>query len=104
MTITLITAVLMCAAIWSVLCRLSQMQHGVTQPLVFVQHLALGLGLACGLFLPMASSKLALAAGVLVYLLASAGRWRHGAPQGTETGPGQFDPDPWFAQSRERAE
>ena len=86
MTETLITAVLLCAGIWSVLCRLSQMQHGVTQPLIFAQHLMLGLGLAGGLLLPMQTSKMVLAAGVVAYLVGSASRWRHGAPAGTASG------------------
>lgn len=101
MTLILITALLLCAGIWSVLCRLAQMQHGVTQPLIVVQHLVLGLGLAGGLLLPMQISKLALALGVVAYLLGSTGRWRHGAPAGTANAMGDLHGQSWPPLSSE---
>ena len=83
MTITVCTALLLMAALWSVLCRVNQMQRGVTDPAVFGSHLVIGLGLAGGLFLPGEPGKFALALGVAVYLLAGAWRWRYAAPPGT---------------------
>lgn len=76
------TAAIIVAAIWSVLCRVNLMQRGHTKPIVFWQHAALAMGLACGLFLPPQYAKMAMATGVLVFLAAGASRWRHGAPQG----------------------
>lgn len=83
MTITVCTALLLMAALWSVLCRVNQMQRGVTDPAVFGSHLVIGVGLAGGLFLPGEPGKFALALGVAVYLLAGAWRWRYAAPPGT---------------------
>jgi hypothetical protein len=83
MTITVCTALLLMAGLWSVLCRVNQMQRGVTDPAVFGSHLVIGLGLAGGLFLPGEAGKFALALGVAVYLLAGAWRWRYAAPPGT---------------------
>jgi len=77
------TAAILIAAIWSVLCRINLMKHGETKPGVFWQHAALAMGLACGLFLPPPLAKTAMALGVLVFLLAGANRWRFGAPEGT---------------------
>lgn len=95
MTITIITAAFLVAAIWSVLCRLAHMRPGRTQPVVFWQHLVLGLGLAAALLLPPDAGKLALSCGVALFLLAGATRWRYAAPPGTETGSGDFDSRPW---------
>lgn len=91
MTVSIITAALLVAAIWSVLCRFARMDPARTQPVVFWQHLVLGMGLAAGLLLPVAAGKMAMAAGVAVYLLAGAARWRYAAPPGTETGHGELD-------------
>lgn len=91
MTMTIITAALLMAAIWSVLCRLMQMQPGRTQPAVFWQHLVLGVGLAAELLLPNSVGNMAMAFGVAYYLITGAPRWRYAAPPGTETAPGQLD-------------
>lgn len=85
------TAAIIIAAIWSVLCRINLMQHGSTKPIVFWQHAALAMGLASGLLLPPPYAKTAMALGVLVFLLAGAGRWRFGAPEGT-TKPEPIEP------------
>lgn len=83
MSVDLLTAFALLAALWSVLCRVNQMQRGVTDPGVFWSHAALGLGLAGGLFLAGSLGKLSMAAGVTIYLLAGAWRWRYAAPTGT---------------------
>ena len=83
MEVELMTAAIIIAAMWSVLCRINLMKHGTTKPAVFAQHAALAMGLACGLLLPPPYAKLAMSAGVLVFLLAGSKRWRFGAPQGT---------------------
>jgi hypothetical protein len=83
MTVQLLTAGLLVAALWSLLCRVNQMQRGVTDPAVFAAHLVIGVGLAGGLFLPGSLGKLSMALGVALYLLAGAWRWRYAAPTGT---------------------
>ncbi len=96
MTIEVLTAMLLLAALWSVLCRVNQMQAGVTDPAVFGAHLIIGLGLAGGLFLPGAAGKFAMSLGVALYLLAGAWRWRYAAPDGTrlDSTPGALDEAP----------
>lgn len=96
MTIDVLTAMLLLAALWSVLCRVNQMQKGVTDPAVFGAHLVIGLGLAGGLFLPGPAGKFAMALGVALYLLAGAWRWRYAAPAGTrlDSAPGALDEVP----------
>lgn len=96
-TLNIITAALLMAGIWSILCRFARMQPGRTQPVVFWQHLVLGLGMAAALLLPPYAGKLAMAFGVAAFLLAGAPRWRYAAPPGTETGPAEFDSRPWQA-------
>lgn len=81
---TIISLVLILAATWSVMCRVNQMQHGVTKFVVFAQHAALGLGLVGGLVLPPEWGRVSLAGGVFLFLLASSKRWHHQAPPGTE--------------------
>lgn len=83
-TADMLTAGLLAAAAWSVLCRIYHMQIGVTRFVVVLQHAALGLGLFGALVLPPPWAKLALSAGVAAFLLASAGRWRLGAPADTQ--------------------
>lgn len=83
MTVEILTAALLVAALWSLLCRVNQMQRGITDPAIFVAHLSIGLGLAGGLFLPGGVGKLSMALGVALYLLAGAWRWRYAAPNGT---------------------
>lgn len=78
---------LLTAAMWAILCRVNQMQRSVTRGIVFWQHAALGLGLICGLVLPAEWARVALAAGVLLFLLGSSARWKDGAPAGTEKEP-----------------
>lgn len=103
MSVQMITAVLLLVALWSVLCRINQMQRGVTAPGVFSSHMVLGLGLAGGLFLPGQLGHLCVALGVALYLLAGAWRWRHAAPPGTrmDSAPVAFDATP-MQQHRER--
>lgn len=94
MTVTIITAALLLVAFGSLLCRFARMEPGRTQPVVFWQHLVLGLGVAGALFLPPDIGKMAQAFGLAVYLMAGAARWRYAAPPGTETGAGDFDSRP----------
>jgi len=91
MEANLMTAAIIIAAIWSVLCRINLMKPGETRPVVFWQHAALAMGLACGLLLPPPYAKTAMALGVLLFLLAGASRWRFGAPEGT-TKPDPINP------------
>ena len=83
MMIDVLTAALILAALWSVVCRVNQMRHKVTDPGVFLAHLVIGLGLMGGLMFPGAPGKLSMALGVAMYLLAGAPRWRYAAPAGT---------------------
>lgn len=93
MTIQLLTAALLLAALWSVLCRVNQMQHGVTVPGVFAPHLVLALGLLGGLLAHGELAKLSLAVGVAGFLLGGAWRWRYAAPPGTrlDSAAGELD-------------
>jgi hypothetical protein len=92
MTVEIITAGLLLAGLWSVLCRVNLMQHGRTAPLVFMQHALLGIGLFAALVLPVPLAKLAMAAGVCAFLVMGAARWRYAAPQWTETADGDLGP------------
>lgn len=83
MTAGTLTLALTLAAVWAVLCRINALQAGVTESRVFVQHAALGLGLFASLLLPAEWGRVALAAGIVVFLAIGASRWRHGAPAGT---------------------
>ena len=92
--IYVVTAAVLVAAMWSVVCRLNAMQHGVTDPVVFRQHFVLGMGLAAALVLPAPMAKLSLAMAVLCWLWLAAPRWRRGAPDGTRSDHGGFDDAP----------
>lgn len=91
--------------IWSLLCRIATMQPVRTRVSVFLQHgvLAVCMALAGASVIDLAWLRsmgagnwlidllgvpnigtTALMAGVVVYLLMSAPRWRHGAPAGTD--------------------
>lgn len=71
-------------ALFSVIARIGRMHQGVTRIKVFLQHLALGVGLLSALFLPPHYGLLALALGVQIFLSLGSHRWRHGAPLDTE--------------------
>lgn len=83
MTVEVVTVACLAAAIWSLLCRVNMMELGVTRPGVIVGAAVLLLALFAALILPASIAKAALAAGVLAYLLAGAGRWREGPPPET---------------------
>ncbi len=83
MTAGALTLAFILAAVWAVLCRVNAMQHGVTRWPVFAQHAALGLSMVAALLLPAEWGRTSLAAGVCVFLLMGAHRWRNGAPAGT---------------------
>ena len=70
------------AVLWSCLCRVNQLQAGVTRPAVFWQHAALAAGVGAALLLPAHWGRLALLGGLLVFMAAGAWRWRRGAPDG----------------------
>lgn len=95
-----ITAAVLVAALWAIICRLNAMQQGVTEPTVFRQHFVLGMGLAAALVLPAPLAKFALALAVLCWLLMAAPRWRDGAPDGTRTDHGDLDEVPEPALGR----
>ncbi len=82
MEIKLMTAALLVAALWAVICRINHMKHRVTKDSVFLQHSALAAGLLGALILPAEYAMLALASGVTVFLLVGAARWKDGAPKG----------------------
>lgn len=84
---SVITGLLLAAAIFSILCRLRRMKPHVTQALVITQHFVLGIGLVCGVFLPPIEAKAAMAAGICFFLLAGAHRWRYAAPADTAAAP-----------------
>lgn len=92
MTNEALTAVMLLAGLWSVLCRINQMQVGVTMPVVFWQHASLGMGLFAALLVPAPWAKMVLAGSIAAYLIAGASRWRYAAPPGTETQPGDLGP------------
>lgn len=87
MTTEVLTAIMLLAGLWSVLCRINQMQAGVTMPVVFWQHATLGMGLFAALLVPAPWAKMVLAVSIAAYLIAGASRWRYAAPPGTETQP-----------------
>ena len=69
------------AALWSIICRVSHLHPKETTARSFVQHFALGIGVASALFLPDPIwSKAALLFGVVVFLGIGARFWQHGAP------------------------
>lgn len=79
-----LSALCLMAALFAVFCRFHKMDPDRTRPIVVVQHFALGMGIACALFVPSEWRWTLLAAGVLVFLLLSSHRWRDAAPAGTE--------------------
>lgn len=100
MEVALITAGLVVSSLWSLICRIRHMAPGTTRPAVVTQHAALALALFASLLLPPAWSKLALATGVLLFLLLGSRRWRDAAPVGTEkpcahAEPMQVEPRHW---------
>lgn len=81
---TILIATLAISAIWSIICRVRYMDPKRTKWTVFIQHAALAMGLFGSLVLPHPHGKLGLVAGVFVFLLLSANRWKYGAPAGTD--------------------
>lgn len=86
-----LTGVALLVGLWSVICRFNMMQRGVTEPIVGVQHGALGASMFAALFLGPPFAKLVLAVGIAVYLIAGATRWRKRAPVETMTKPVELD-------------
>jgi hypothetical protein len=89
--LTIVTASVLGAAIWAVLCRINKMQHRRTSALVFAQHAVLGASLFLAVLVPPQWALLTLGAGVFVFLLLGSGRWRDGAPDGIKTAPAPLD-------------
>lgn len=83
MTVDMLTLALLTAAIWSLFCRVYAMEWGVTRLSVIVATFVLLSALFAALLLPTTIAKAALAAGVFLYLLADAKRWRGGPPPET---------------------
>jgi hypothetical protein len=69
------------SVLWSLICRLNQMQAGVTRWLVIAQHATLFLAVLCHMLFPV--GPVVLLGGMLAYLWLGAYRWRHAAPEGT---------------------
>lgn len=69
------------SVLWSIICRLNQMQAGVTRWLVIIQHAVLFVAVLCYLLFPIGPSVLL--GGMLAFLWLGAYRWRHSAPEGT---------------------
>lgn len=77
------------AGVVSIICRLKMMSKK-TRSSVRWQHIALLAGLVWSVFVPKQYAALPVLAGVVVFLLLSADRWRRGAPDGT-TKPAPLD-------------
>lgn len=78
------------AGMISIICRLKTMSRS-TKLVVRTQHAILFAGLLWSLIVPPKYAALPVLAGIVVFLLLSAGRWRDGPPPGT-TLPGGLDP------------
>ena len=98
--VAILTGLLLAAGVWTVLYRVHRMEWGVTQTIVVAQHLALGVGMLCGLLVPGDLGRLFLVAGVCAFLWAGRRRWVRGAPGGTMRPPGQL-PRAYFDRYRE---
>lgn len=88
--VAIITGLLLAAGVWTVLYRVHRMEWGVTQTIVIVQHLALGVGMLCALLVPGDLGRLCLVAGLVAFLWAGRRRWARGAPGGTMRPPGEL--------------
>lgn len=84
----LLHIVLAVAGIVSIACRLKHMSRA-THTSVRTQHALLMGGINFSLAVPSQFAVLPLLLGVVAFLLLSAGRWRHGAPEDT-TRPGDL--------------
>lgn len=80
--------VLAVAGMVAIACRLHRMSRG-TQVAVRVQHALLFAGLLWSIVVPTRFAVLPVLVGVVAFLLLSASRWRHGAPEDT-TRPGEL--------------
>jgi hypothetical protein len=89
--LTIVTASVLGAAIWAVLCRINKMQHRRTSALVFAQHAVGGAAQVLAGRVAPQWALLTLGAGVFVFLLLGSGRWRDGAPDGIKTAPAPLD-------------
>lgn len=70
------------SAMFALVCRLAQMS-AKTSAMVRWQHGILFAGLLWSLFVPRAAAAVPVCLGVLAFLMLSARRWKHGAPQDT---------------------
>lgn len=77
------------AGMFVIVCRLNAMS-AATRFVVRVQHGLLFAGLLWSLVVPWDVAAAPVCAGVVAFLMLSAGRWRNGAPEGT-TRPGALD-------------
>ena len=72
-----------------VACRIDKMLKGTTRPVIFYQHALLALGFFGSFVLGFTQwadlSEASSAAGVLLFFLLSANRWRHKAPEDTNS-------------------
>lgn len=79
---TYLTAMLIGLVLWSIVCRVNAMSK-LTMDRVFLQHLALAVGVFTALFVPMEWAVVSVLAGMAFFLGVDAARWRHGAPPET---------------------
>ena len=80
--IDFLTMAMLLAAGWSIICRVRMMSQGQTRAEVIGAHFALFAAISAAVLWP-AYGRLVLGAGLLVFVLLGAHRWRHGAPEGT---------------------
>lgn len=73
---------LVVAGLVSIICRMHKMSAH-TKGRVLWQHRLLFAGLLWSVLVPAEYGVLTLAGGVVAFLLLSADRWKHGAPEGT---------------------
>jgi hypothetical protein len=90
----LFASALICSSIWSIICRVRYLKIGRTLASVALQYIALAMGLLGGLILADGwTARASMAAGIFVFLVLGAPRWRHSAPEGV-TKPAPLDEAP----------
>lgn len=93
---TMLSALLLLAVAYVMLCRIAKMPPGRTLWYIPVQHGVLAFcafAAACMLAIRPEAAAPVFAAGVLAFFLLSTHRWRD-APEATASKPAEFDPAP----------
>lgn len=73
---------LLLGCFWAVLCRLAALRPSWRTLPVAIQHMALGIGIFGGMWLPGEQARDALAIGLAAFMFIGAFRWVRGAPEG----------------------